>query len=288
VNSGGTLRLDGGGAWTGGEISIYTNGLVQFNGGTGVNTASLNAYGGTVDVNGQSLPGGSWANFIARSSGAKLMNSSASAATIASGNNTVWLYTASVEIETEGDLQIDSLITSAAAPSPTGIIKTGPGTLALTATNDYTGDTVVSNGVLRIDVAWLADAAGVDIATGAKMDLNFTGSDTIGSLTLAGTNMGNGVFSAGSHSAFFTGGGSLQVGPVGPGGPAYLTNSVSSGVLELSWPAEGWRLQMQTNSLASGLGTNWVDITDGSVTATNVTINSAEPAVFFRLRYPNP
>jgi autotransporter-associated beta strand protein len=74
---------------------------------------------------------------------------------------------------------------------------------------------------------------------------------------------------------------------VGPGAPEQLTNSYSGGVLSLSWPAgHGWRLQMQTNNLSTGLGTNWTYVTDGSVSSTNITVDAIKPAVFYRLTYP--
>ena len=40
-----------------------------------------------------------------------------------------------------------------------------------------------------------------------------------------------------------------------------ITNSVSGGNLNLSWPTdrEGWRLQVQTNSLSTGLSSVWYD-----------------------------
>ncbi len=77
------------------------------------------------------------------------------------------------------------------------------------------------------------------------------------------------------------------VAPVGPSGPATLTNSYSSGVLSLSWPAgEGWRLQGQTNSLNTGIAANWAYVTDGSVSSTNITVDSTQPTVFYRLTYP--
>jgi hypothetical protein len=73
----------------------------------------------------------------------------------------------------------------------------------------------------------------------------------------------------------------------GPSGPASLTNNYSGGALSLSWPAgQGWRLQAQTNSLSTGLKTNWVYVTDGSVSSTNIPVNSANPTVFYRLTYP--
>jgi len=77
------------------------------------------------------------------------------------------------------------------------------------------------------------------------------------------------------------------VAPVGPTGPGTLTNSFSGGTLSLSWPAgQGWRLQQQTNSLTTGLGTNWTYVTDGASSSTNIPVNSTKPAVFYRLTYP--
>ena len=74
---------------------------------------------------------------------------------------------------------------------------------------------------------------------------------------------------------------------VGPSGPGSITNSYSGGVLNLSWPSgQGWKLQQQTNALSTGLSTNWVYVTDGSVSSTNITVNPAQPAVFYRLTYP--
>jgi hypothetical protein len=61
----------------------------------------------------------------------------------------------------------------------------------------------------------------------------------------------------------------------------------STGVLSLAWPtAPGWVLQAQTNGLAAGLGKNWVSITDGSVTSTNITVDRTQGAVFYRLMHP--
>ena len=71
--------------------------------------------------------------------------------------------------------------------------------------------------------------------------------------------------------------------------PTNITSSVANGVLTLAWPADhtGWRLQVQTNGLASGLGTNWVNVA-GATTTNQVAIpvNSANGAVFYRLVYP--
>jgi hypothetical protein len=56
----------------------------------------------------------------------------------------------------------------------------------------------------------------------------------------------------------------------------------------LAWPTNaGWILQEQTNSLSTGLGTNWVDVPGSeSITSTNIAVNPASPSVFYRLHHP--
>jgi autotransporter-associated beta strand protein len=76
--------------------------------------------------------------------------------------------------------------------------------------------------------------------------------------------------------------------PVNPN-PTNLVAVVNGNKLELSWPADhtGWKLQVQTNTLSIGLGTNWVDV-PGSTTVNSVTntINPANGSVFYRMVLP--
>ena len=68
-----------------------------------------------------------------------------------------------------------------------------------------------------------------------------------------------------------------------------LNFQMSGNKLQLSWPQDhqGWRLQIQTNDLSRGLGTNWVDWPDSTnVFQTNIVINLASGSVFLRLIYP--
>ena len=55
--------------------------------------------------------------------------------------------------------------------------------------------------------------------------------------------------------------------------------------MTLSWPADhmGWRLEVQTNQLSTGLSANWVEV-PGSSSMTNVTVpvSSTNGAVFYR------
>ena len=68
-----------------------------------------------------------------------------------------------------------------------------------------------------------------------------------------------------------------------------LSYSVNGGTLTVSWPGYlGWILQGQTNGL--GIRTNsayWADMPGtAGVTSTNLPLNAANPAVFYRLRHP--
>jgi len=71
--------------------------------------------------------------------------------------------------------------------------------------------------------------------------------------------------------------------------PTQLGFVTAANQLQLNWPADhtGWQLQSQTNSLAAGLGTNWVNIADSMQTDRMVwPLNTANGAVFFRLMRP--
>ena len=61
--------------------------------------------------------------------------------------------------------------------------------------------------------------------------------------------------------------------------PTNLTFQVTApNELQISWPTDhlGWRLEMQTNSLSTGLGTNWITVPGStSVTTTNMLIAPA-------------
>lgn len=68
-----------------------------------------------------------------------------------------------------------------------------------------------------------------------------------------------------------------------------LTNSFNGSTLTFNWSIDylGYVLQTQTNSLNTGIATNWVDIPGtGSGTSATINVDAANPTVFFRLRKP--
>jgi autotransporter-associated beta strand protein len=156
-------------------------------------------------------------------------------------------------------------------------------------TNAYSGNTTVNGGILELANDSIATNSTVTIATGATLQLDFSTTNQIGALVLGGANQSPGVYNNTTSPTFITGSGSLIVVPPVNTTPTNITAAVTGSTLTLSWPADhtGWKLQAQTNSLGSGLGTNWVTIpgTDSSNTY-NATLNPANGAVFYRMVYP--
>ena len=69
--------------------------------------------------------------------------------------------------------------------------------------------------------------------------------------------------------------------------PTNITVSVSGKTLTIAWPTDhlGWFLQAQTNGMSTD---QWFDLPDsGNVNSVAIPIDPANPAVFYRLRWPN-
>jgi hypothetical protein len=70
---------------------------------------------------------------------------------------------------------------------------------------------------------------------------------------------------------------------------ANLTLGVMANQLTLVWPVDhiGWRLQVQTNDLTAGLGSNWFDVPNTAATnQLTIPMTTGNASVFFRLIFP--
>lgn len=93
---------------------------------------------------------------------------------------------------------------------------------------------------------------------------------------------GTNIFGESTNSAV------VSIRPVSTTSPS-LTATLAANQMLFNWPTShlGWKLQVQTNGLAMGLGTNWVTL--GGSGATNQILlpwDAANGAVFYRLTYP--
>jgi hypothetical protein len=102
-------------------------------------------------------------------------------------------------------------------------------------------------------------------------------------ITVTGTSQSGGYPSFYECLVYSTGAPVISLAPV------KVIAAVSSNTLGLSWPADhlGWHLQVQTNAPGRGLTTNWLTVPGSDlVTSTNIAMNPASGAGFFRLVYP--
>lgn len=105
--------------------------------------------------------------------------------------------------------------------APGGLTKTGNGTLLLQGANTYSGNTHVSQGELIISSPSLSNIGLLEVAAGARINLDFVGTDLVGSLKLGSDQKAPGVYgAAGSgapiESALITGTGFIEVAVTDP------------------------------------------------------------------------
>ncbi len=96
---------------------------------------------------------------------------------------------------------------SKVVPRTGGLTKSGAGTWSLTNANTYTGNTTVNRGILSLGSGTsptnLANTAHLLVASGAKLNLNFAGTDFVSQLWLGGARMPAGVYSS-ANSSYIT------------------------------------------------------------------------------------
>jgi autotransporter-associated beta strand protein len=291
ANFHGTLNIGATGSGT-----MYVGiGYNSGNGGTGASVATFDASGAafTLDNSGSTLCQVVDANCTSVKFGSL---SASNSGTVLRGNSSS--SPASLLIFEVGALNTSTTFAGKITDwgsAGTGLKKVGTGTLELSGANTYTGPTTVNGGVLKIDSACLAASSDVVIASPGVLNLNFSGNNTVNTLTVDGVQQAAGTYGAtGSGAAHiddvhFAGSGVLNVTtrPAAPT-PEPINATYSAGVLQLSWSNSTWSLQMQTNSLATGLSTNWTTLipANSGINSTNIVVDPTKPTVFYRLTYP--
>jgi autotransporter-associated beta strand protein len=194
-----TFNLGGANTFTGGltigpNLTATLTNAAALNATVGEeNAVSLSQSSSRLNLNGNSVVIAS----LTGTSGAIVRNANATPATLTVGNSLSQSGTfAGILEDGEGGGSLS-------------LVKAGGGTLTLSESNSFTGSTTVSGGTLGLAAAGaVAGSSGLDIASGATLDLTALGSGfTLGtgqSLGGAGSILGDVVFGAGSKLAFST------------------------------------------------------------------------------------
>ena len=231
VNSGGTLRIAGANSGGFGANSGKKIDTLNVVGGTVNNTLTTSSIrDATVNMTGGTISGGeiNWRNTA--------FNSLASATT-ATVSSRIMIRpdyaspTLTINVA-DGAAATDLLISGIVKQSiPSGnLVKTGDGTLELSAQNTYTGNTTVAAGTLRLQLPKLADTSTLTIGTiagsPAVLDLPNSGTDVVAALIIDGTSRSAGVYNSSNSGGAITGNGSIEV----AASPAYLAWAATNGL----------------------------------------------------------
>ena len=169
-----------------------------------------------------------------------------------------------------------------------GIVKNGASTLTLTAAGTYTGNTVISNGVLAlVGAGSIASSSTVDVSTGAQLDLSALASPTLALVsgqTLQGAGAVKGSVSTTGSATLAPGeaaAGTLTVSNnVSLGGNAvFVVNStgVSSKLIAGGSIGLGGTLTINNAGPAFAVGNSFTLLSASTITGTFATISPATP-----------
>jgi len=109
------------------------------------------------------------------------------------------------------------------------LVKDDSGTVVINGAHSWAGSTTVNGGTLTLANSGLADNSDVSIAATATLNLTFTGTDSVATLSIGGVQQPAGVYNASHASGRFTGDGSLTV-TTGPVGTPYQLWETANGI----------------------------------------------------------
>ena len=161
-----------------------------------------------------------WATANTGFNGKSLILGAATADHTVDLQNPIDLGTAMRTVQVDhGTATIDAKLSGNLTGAGGGLTKTGAGTLNLTGTNTYTGATSVQAGTLACASANSLTGGSIDITSGAKLQLNFTGTRQISALTFnGGSALPTGTYgssaspAANKNDTWFSGTGTVTVG----------------------------------------------------------------------------
>jgi autotransporter-associated beta strand protein len=293
---GGRVTLNGNSYFTGSGTAVaLTNvvsgsgSIIKTNGSSQLILTGANTYtGSTLVASGSLVLSGNGS--IASSSAILLSNATLD---VSSRSDKTLTLAAGQALETLTNGTVSGSLTGSAGST---VSPGGAGRGTLTVTN-----AVVLQGTSRMDIDAAAHTNDLltctgGITFGGTLNVSvITGAPAAGDkfkLFKAGSYAGN--FAATNLPALGTGlgwtwdatAGTLAVVQTVNLAPTNIVCSVSGDQLTLSWPADhvGWRLQVQTNSIETGLSGNWADVPGSSaVSSMSFPVVPTNGAVFYRM-----
>ena len=178
----------------------------------------------------------------------RVVNSSVSApATLTINNSSNTTFSGNLGSDTASGSVAATAMSGSTHGNNFGLTKSGTGTCSLTGANTYSGNTTVNQGTLSLGAINPSnEASTITIAaTGATMNLNFTGTDTVSKLFIGTTQMFAGVYEAvgnpgtGIETPRLTGTGTLTVTTSPVGFAAWKTMNGTSQTFEQDHDNDG-------------------------------------------------
>ena len=196
------------------------NGSLTFAGANSYSPGGVTLNSGTLNVDNATALGGSGVTLTL--AGGTIDNTTAGAITLANNNPQNWngnftfagtkdlnLGTGAVTLNATPLVTVSAGTLTVGGPiggSGFGFTKAGVGTLLLSATNTYTGPTVVSNGKLVLTAsALLINSSSITVSNGATFDVSSNAFTLASGQSLLGSGTNNGSITAASGAGVYAG-----------------------------------------------------------------------------------